>query len=314
MKLRTLRSIILTFVSVISGASAYGIDCDLPLGVANMTQTEDISQASLDNLSNKLKSIIGENGAVTDVSDSRFFISGRFNHMMDEVLPGPPHQYSVHTELTIYVGDVESETLYGSCTLDLRGIGNSRQRALLNALRSVNGNNPRISNLLNKASDKIIKYYDDHSGQILEKARKAASVQNFEEALYYAFSIPECCKSYGKAVDEGLEYYQKYIDISGRKQYEQARAIWTASQDTSAAHEALTALLNIPVGSSAYPDAEKLAKEIASVVKDDKRFEQRDKYSDAIDIKKMEINSAKEIGVAWGRGQQPKTTNIAWIK
>lgn len=293
---------------------AYADNCVVPLTVTTMDQTDDVPSSALDHLSNRLSSIMSSNGAVTGISDTRFFIAGKFSHISDDVLAGPPKQYSVHSELTIYVGDADSETLFGSCTLDLRGVGNSKQRALVNAMRIVNENNPKLKKLIEQASDKVISYYDANSSQILAKAKKAAAVQNYEEALYYTFSIPECCKSYGKAVDDGLEYYQQYIDVSGRKLYEQARAFWTAQPNSAGASQALPILLRIPVGSSVYPEAEKLVKEISEVVKDDKHFEERKKYQDAVDIKKMKIQSAKEIGVAWGKGQQPKTTNIAWIR
>ncbi len=293
---------------------AYADNCKVPLTVMTMDQTDDVPSGALDHLANRLSSIMTSDGAVTGISDTRFFISGKFSHMMDEVLPGPPKQYTVHSELTIYVGDAESESLFGSCTLDLRGVGNSKQRALINAMRNVNENNPKLKRLIDQASNKVISYYDANSSQILAKARKAASVQNYEEAMYYAFSIPECCKAYGKAVDDGLEYYQTYIDVHGRKLYEQARAYWTAEPNAEGAAKALPLLVQIPVGSSVYPEAERLVKEMSAVVKNDKQFEQRKKYQDAVDIKKMEIQSAKEIGVAWGKGQQPRTTNITWIR
>lgn len=293
---------------------AYADNCAVPLTVTTMEQTDDVSSAALDHLSNRLSSIMSSNGTVTGISDTRFFIAGKFSHISDDVLAGPPKQYSVHSDLTIYVGDADSETLFGSTTLDLRGVGNSKQRALINAMRIVNENNPKLKKLLEQASEKVIAYYDANSSQILAKAKKAAAVQNYDEALYYAFSIPECCKSYGKAVNDGLEYYQQYINVNGRKLYEQARAYWTAQPNAEGASQALPILLQIPVGSSVYPEAEKLVKEISEVVKDDKYFEERKKYQDAVDIKKMQIQSAKEIGVAWGKGQQPKTTNIAWIR
>lgn len=299
---------------LITAAAAHAEDCKVAITVANMSQTETIPEQTLDFLTNRLRSIVSSNGAVTGENDTRFFISGRFNHSMDEVLPGPPKQYAVRSELTVFVGDSESQTLFGSCTLDLRGIGNSKQKALINSMNQVNGSNKKIVSLISKASEKIIDYYDANTTQILTKAQKAAEVQNYDEALYYAFSIPECCKSYPLALAAGLAYYKQYINVSGRKLYEQARAAWITHPDANGASTALDALLRIPVGSTAYPDAEKLAKEIEATIKDDKKFEQRTKYNDAVELEKMQIASAKEIGVAWGKGQQPKTTNITWIK
>lgn len=307
-------AIIVVATLVSTTASMYGADCAVPLTVAQMPQYEEVPAKVMSALEENLRRIVTSSGAMTGTEDTPFFISGRFSHSMDETLPGPPRQFSLNTTLTIYIGNAESQTLFGSCELELSGVGHSKQQAFVNAMRYVNSKNKEVKTLLAAASDKVIAYYDANASQILAKARKAAATQNYEEALYYAFSIPECCRAYGKAVEEGLRYYKQYIDADGRKIFERARALWSAQQDAQGAKDALAMLVHIPVGSSVYPEAEKLAAEIHAVVKDDKKFETRRKYEDAVDLRKAEIGAAREVGVAWGRGQQPKTTNIAWIK
>ena len=49
-------------------------------------------------------------------------------------------------------------------------------------------------------------------------------------------------------------------------------------------------------------------------VKSDRDFEYRQKYNDQIDLERRRIEAARAVGVAWGNGQKPTTTNIAWIR
>ena len=57
-----------------------------------------------------------------------------------------------------------------------------------------------------------------------------------------------------------------------------------------------------------------LYKEVKAKVKDDWDFQMRQKYNDQIEIRKQIIEAARAVGTAYGKGQQPKTTNILWMK
>ena len=46
---------------------------------------------------------------------------------------------------------------------------------------------------------------------------------------------------------------------------------------------------------------------------DDWKFEMK-QYQDGIDLEKQRINAMREVGVAFGKGQQPTTTNIGFLK
>ena len=53
--------------------------------------------------------------------------------------------------------------------------------------------------------------------------------------------------------------------------------------------------------------------EIKQKVTSDWDFENREKYKDEAGLKKQRIEAARAIGVAFGNGQQPVTTNITWL-
>lgn len=300
---------------MIAASAINAQDCKIPLAVASFTDGEGIPMATEDLIRTKLEGIaIAEGDAVVGEGSSRFFIAARLNHISSDVLPGPPMQTSIVSTLTLYIGDSEERNVYATTSMEIRGVGNSEQRALISALRPLNAENAKVKAFMQTASDKIISYYDRQYPNMIAKAKRLAATKQYEESLAVLFNIPECCKGYGEAVGLGLGYYQELADTEGTKLLDMARSIWLASPDVGGASRALAILWTIPQHSSAYSDSQKLMAEIGGVLKDDKKFETRTKYKDAVDIKKMQIQAASAVGVAWGQGQQPTTTNVNWIR
>lgn len=288
-------------------------DCKILLSAINVPQSENVPAATQEYLLTRLQTSVNADGVSIDPAMGQFIICGKFNHTLEDVLAGPPKQYALHTTLTLYVGDTNSETVYASTSLDLRGVGNSTERAYINALRTVNGKNKQIESFINTAKSKIVAYYDQNYPQILAKAERAAAQHNYDEALWIATSIPECSKGYDQACSKVSDYFQRYIDQEGIILYNKANGIWSSAHTAEAAREAFGYLLMIDPESSAYDAAQTLAAEMKRTVKSDRDFELREKYHDAVDLENARIKAARDIGVAFGNGQQPTTTNVNWI-
>ena len=79
------------------------------------------------------------------------------------------------------------------------------------------------------------------------------------------------------------------------------------------ASKAFDWLVFIEPGSSCEGEAKALYNEVKQKVTSDWDFENREKYKDEAGLKKQRIEAARAIGVAFGNGQQPVTTNITWL-
>lgn len=302
-------------LSIAAAASipAAADNCQIHLMVADAASGEDVPAAVADQLATRLGRAITTNGVTADTGYGQFFVAGKFNHIQSDVLPGPPTQHSLYTTLTLYIGDINTKKTFASTSLDLRGVGTSEQRAYINALSQLNARNANIQNFIEKGKEKIIAYFDANYPQILAKARQAASMRNYDEALYHSTQIPECCRGYNEASKLTIQIYRELIDFDGQKLLQAARAAWNANPNADGAAEAYSYLVQIDPASSAYDGAVKLEKEIAAVIKDDKKFETRDKYRDAVETERRMIEAARAVGVAWGQGQQPTTYNVNWL-
>lgn len=293
----------------ISGISA---ECQIPLAIASLQGGDAVPEATADALVSRLMTAATAAGVSSD--NARFYIGGKFNHTNHGTLAGPPVQHTVSTMLTLYVGDIQTEAIYATESFDLKGVGSSESKALSNALRPISGSNPRLTAFIETAKEKVTDYFDANAPRIFSEADKAFRTGDFEKALSLAVSIPECAKSYDKSLGLVDKYYQAYADEAGRRLYEAARASWASVPEAAGALEAFRLLMQIPVGSSWTPKADELAKEMKDKVADDHYFEYRTKYADEQDLSRRKLDAARQVGVAYGNGQQPTTTNVNLIK
>lgn len=295
-------------------AIATAADCELNVAVLAAPQSENVPEAALQYLTTRLAQSATQSGIVADVSGSNFFITGKFNHIQEDVLPGPPAQTALHTVLTLYAGNVNDHTIYAMKTFELRGVGTSTERAFINAMRAINSRNSEVAAFVNEATGKIFDYYDKNYPSIVERAERASSLHHYDEALYLLTQVPECCKGYGKVAPLVDKAYQNYIDYVGAKLLTVAQAEWSRSPNEHGATLAFANLVQIDTESSAYAGAQKLAAEIKASVKSDRDFELREKYHDSVELEKRRIEAARAVGVAFGNGQQPTTTNLMWLR
>ena len=268
-------------------------DCEISLIIAKAAQKEELPSQVQEILGNRLAAAVAGQGSVANSNFTPFFITAKTNTLYKETLSGPP----VSTALTV----------------DAKGVGTNINRAYINAFRAINGNNVKIQEFIREGKEKIISWYNSNYRQILVKAQKSASMHEYDAALYYVTSIPECCVGYEEASKLIDTYYTQYVNYNCQLIMQYARSEWAKSPDAEGASKAFDWLVFIEPGSSCEGEAKVLYNEIKQKVTSDWDFENREKYKDEAGLKKQRIEAARAIGVAFGNGQQPVTTNITWL-
>ncbi|MCM1310251.1 MAG: hypothetical protein NC301_04385 [Bacteroides sp.] len=288
-------------------------DCDLDIQVVAPDPIEsDITEATSQAVANRLTRALTHDHVSADENYGQFYLTAVFSHLYKETLAGPPMQYAVRTEMTLKVADIFGNKVFDSETIELRGVGTSEQRAFINALTAINAKNKTIENFINRALRKTISYFDKNYKQLLAKARQAATMRDYDQALYYSTLIPACCSGYSEAEKVTLEVYQSYIDLQGTKLLNQAKAEFAALPNGEGARRAYQYLNQIDPASSTYKSAMSLAEDIKKRSHEEYDFEVHKKYEDSHELKRLNIDAAKAIGVAYGKGQKDNTTNILW--
>ncbi len=302
---------------LLAGIGSAAAQCEIPLDIVP-TQGGGfkVPEATQQMLMTRLTTAALASGEVSQNGNAPFFLTARFDHINKGVLPGPPMQHTVSTELTLMIGgekefgEASNKQIFATETLTLKGVGNSEEKALANALQRLNGKNQTLRSFIAEGRDKIIEYYDKNTPALLQRAEKASALGNYDEALSYVVMVPECSSGYASALSATKKYYSKYADFMGDRLVKEARNIWAANPTPEQISQLLALLENVPVGSSAEKEAEKLYKEMEASLKDDRHFETRQKYADALDLEKRSLEAAREVGTAYGKGPKANSNLI----
>ena len=285
-------------------------NCDLRLSVAPIEQGENVPYAINSKVENQLMRAVSSYGVIADPYDGQFFVAGRFDNGLDDIVPGPPARHVLKSTFTIYVGDAVNNQVYASTSFDLKGVGNSEERAYINALSSLGNHRSQLAQFIEGAKEKIIDYYNKNYKSYLAKAQTAMSQRNYSEALYYTTSIPECCVGYDEASKLTLTIYQHNVDYEGEQLLAQARGAWAANPNDLGAREAWAYLSQIDPSASCYGAAMKLGEQIQKTVKENWDFEVKEKYRDQVALEKQRIAAARDIGVAYAKNRPRVVTNF----
>lgn len=299
---------------LLGGTTAYAQDCDIHLMAIEANTDEKMPEAAGEYLFNRLCTAVTGDGISATGQYAQFFIAAKALPIYEQVVPGAPVKTAMTLSLNLYIGDYWGEKVFDRMAIEVRGVGESRERAYLNAFRSLNKNNQQIADFLRKGKQRIIAYYDAEYNNIIREAQRESALRNYERALFLLGAVPVCCNGYEAVADELVKTYHAYIDYNCDRLLMQARNAWAVSPDQKGAAEAARILNQLEPDAACYGDAMDLYKEIKAKMKDDWNFEMREKYKDEIAIRKQTIDAARAVGVAFGEGQQPQTTNLMWMR
>lgn len=310
MKIRTL----FAAASIWLSASIYAQDCVMPVSIVLDEDFTGVPAAATKQLYQSLNRMATENGLTTEAANSPFVLTAHCDVLDKSNLPGPPIQTVYNLGVTFYMADTYTQKKFATEYVTLDGVGTGEVKSYIDAFRHINTKKSQITSLINRGKASMKNYYDTQYPNIIKEAERLESMQRYEEAIAMVLSIPVCSKGGDKASRYGLQLYTKHLDRMNLYILNTARAIWAAGQDQTTASEVCRLLAQIDPEATCYNDAAKLMKEIKAQVRSDIDFEMRQKYNDQISLEQNRIAAARAVGVAFGNGQKPTTTNIMWLK
>lgn len=269
-------------------------------------QAEDIPEASVDYLVNGLCTAVTTDGlaAQTDYM-TQFLLMPKVNVATKNLLANTQQQVVLTLDVSLQVVDNISGTIYASKSINLKGVGTNETKAYNAAFRTLSKNHQQIQSLVSMAKQKILAYYEAESENIIKKANLLATQEKYDEAFYLLSMIPSQCSKYDLGISAGLAIWKKYKDYSCGKNLAKAQSAWAAGQDYDAANIAGMYLSRILPDAICYGDAQQLYKDIKDKVGDLWKFE-ISVYKDDHELRMAKVKAMQEIGVAYGKGQQPK--------
>lgn len=285
----------------------------LPIAVYVDQQAEPCPATAQVQIKIKLTQLLTKNGIASMDYFGQFFITAFIVPQTKDVVSSAPMKIAEKMDVMFYIADYTNQVVFASTSLSARGVGDNEAKCYMNAIKSINLSSPELTQFVQEGKTKILAYYDHEADNIIKKANFLASTKQYEEALSLVVTIPQQCSKYDAAMQAGLNIYQQYIDYQCNVNLAAARQAWAAEQNSKGATKAGEYLALILPDAGCYDEAMNLYTEIKGKVLDDWKFEMK-KYQDSVDIEKQRIDAMREVGVAYGKGQQPTTTNIGFLR
>lgn len=153
-------------------------------------QGEDITQDIADRISMKLLQIACQNG-ISGLGTTPNFVFGTEIAQTGRAATGTtPQKMTVQYELTFKVMNTTTGDVYATATQEVMGVGNSFEEANQNFVKEIK-NTPKLQKMLQTASDRIVKWYNENLQVVKNEIEKAEKQGNYAYALALLSGIPE---------------------------------------------------------------------------------------------------------------------------
>lgn len=329
MKIYTLLLPIL--LMLVTGVSAHNEQSDsgrISLLVVQ-PEYEHIPSEANEYLEDRIRRIVTNHGLADNGLSERFVITAKVYTTSKIIVPTTPSRVSMNMEVTLYVGDVVENKIYGSTTITTAGIGINETKAFIAAFQRIPTETPDIKGFMQTAKERIAAYYSQTAPLIFAEAERLSKNRQYDEAIYKLLSIPDVCADvYMKAQTLAHQIYSQKIDDDGETLLRQARSIWSVCNDRSSAIRAMNLLMQINVSAACQSHVDDLISEIDTKLR---AIEQQEwefamqQYKDELAMRKQKqadktalwntaIVAIQNIGVAFGENRSQNIDKTQIIK
>ncbi len=289
----------------------------ISLNVFIPEQVEGIPAGSKSLLINKLTQAATKKGMAGGGPQGRFLLTANMYVLSKNVVPGAPNKHAFQFEVSLFIVDFIDKNIVSSTSFEVKGVGNSEAKAFTGAIRTIDLKNPTIDQFFDEGKIKIIEYFNSRCDFEIARAKGLASQRQYPEAMNTLASIPEVSKDcYLKAMNEIGPIYKEFADYNCQILINVATSCWAARPNSEGAQLAGAVLSQIDPGSICYTESRQLISKMEQkVLKDENRdWKFIEKVLDnEVMLESLRIRAWRDVGVAWGKGQQPTYNDIIWI-
>jgi hypothetical protein len=258
-----------------------------------LTDNSEIPPDAKNILLNKLNQITSINGlgGSKNIAEGRFIITANVNIGTVDITPGPPQMIAQSIELTLFIGDLSTSTVYSSLTLSLKGVGSNKNKSFIAAFNTINPNDKKIALFIDEGRNKITNYYITNCNLIISESHSLEQQGKFEEAIYNLSLIPSSCNDcYLIALDSTKKIYLNKINNECNIKINNAKLAWNLEPNYSGATKASQFLNSIDPLASCMEDVYFLMDTISKkLIADEKK-----KWDLAVEMYRDGIDLAKD--------------------
>lgn len=170
----------------------------------------DISYESAKQITFKLLRLVTSNGIACLGGDPTFALVPVLSLQSKGTTATVPSKMTVTYTMTLYVGNMLTGEVYESTEINIMGVGNSYEKAMINAVNGID-NSREIKQMLANASKKIVNNYEKEPYAIINKANEYIAKDDIDYAYLLLSSVPDAAVETYALVQEYLPKVQEMI-------------------------------------------------------------------------------------------------------
>jgi hypothetical protein len=265
------------------------------------------------NLQNRLMQVASLNGLGATEAAAQFVMVPMISIINKDVTPTAPPKTSLTMDVTLYIVDMLSQNIFSQTSIQVRGVGNTEERAYTQALNAINPRHGQFRGFIEKGKEKIVEYYNSQCDVIISSSKALAGQKKFEEALYNLYSVPDVSREcFDKCMQISIDIYQEYSNQQCNESLAAAKAAW-AGKELSKVEEHLS---KITPDMECYPQAQELIATVTTAVENEGGgawgFKMK-KYDDSIDLQKMKIEAGRDVAKNWAYWGAAQHFDWKWL-
>ncbi|MCH8145997.1 MAG: hypothetical protein IIA55_14890 [Gemmatimonadetes bacterium] len=163
----------------------------IPISVRVPPAMPGIDQAVRTQLEARLSRVLTGTGLAAVPGGANFVMYPSLVVLEERIVEGSRGMMVVKLDLSLFVKSVSDGVLFASISKVVGGAGRTRNAALLNAVSSLQGNDPDLRDFSQAARDRILDYYSQRCDQIILDAETAAQTGNVDQALASLLGVPD---------------------------------------------------------------------------------------------------------------------------
>lgn len=271
---------------------------DITIGVIVPEQQEEIDISTFRLLATRMNAMMGTNG-ISSQANGTFVMYPVVNIIDQKLVEGGLRNITmVELELSLFVKQIITHTLFGNCSKKLKGNGRNLSDAIRNAFSTINIEDNVYSQFLGQTKEKIADYYLANKANLLNQANHLAASQQYEQALALLMTFPQNLKGADEMQTAAIDIYKKYQNRVCVQLILKAEAAISLQDYEKAA----SILATVDAEATCYSNALMLIKKIEESIRADQKTaqEQEDKLLNRmINLEKKRIDAIKEIAIAY---------------
>lgn len=167
--------------------------------------TENINDNAAEMLYSRLNQAVSLNGMASTDNSNKFLLIPSVTITSIEQTTTAPIQYLAEIEISLFLVDNSRKLLISQEIITRKGVADDEKNAVLEAIKSLKGRDPKLKKLIVNGKNEIIEYYNTECEKVIETIATYIEMEMYDEALNELNAIPQ--------IDAELDCYKNSIDI-----------------------------------------------------------------------------------------------------